>query len=512
MVERVRNVVERNPEKTAVVDGSRRISYGALWAEIERVAGFLQTSGLRKGDRAAIWLENSYEYIAAYYGIQLGGGVVVPLNPAARSKEIVRALTHSNTGWLFTSGRNAELKKVEESLPRVTVVCIAEDGGNSAGSSVRVPWSALERVSPQVRKLTSNDFASIVYTSGTTGRPKGVLLSHGNISCNVTSILDYLALQPDDRIVNVLPFFYSYGNSVLQTHLAVGGTVILENSLVYPHRVVERVVSEKATGFSGVPSTFILLLRRVRLMEYDLSQLRYVTQAGGPLAPASIQQFCDAVPGCQFFVMYGQTEATARIAYLPPERLAEKTGSAGIAIPGVEIQIRSESGGICSVGEVGEIYVRGRNVMQGYWDDPAATGEVMQEGWLRTGDLAYVDEEGFLFIQGRNAEMIKVGANRINPLEIEEILCEIPGVAEAAVVGIPDEILGETIRAVVRPALGATLDRKAILAHCRDRLPLFKLPKQVDFVEELPRTASGKLQRRALAVSLSSDRQDAKLQ
>jgi acyl-CoA synthetase (AMP-forming)/AMP-acid ligase II len=343
--------------------------------------------------------------------------------------------------------------------------------------------------------------AAIIYTSGTTGAPKGVTLSHRNFGANVVSILDYLQLSDADRIVNVLPFYYSYGNSVLHTHLAAGGCVILENSLAYPHAVLQRMVDERATGFSGVPSTFALLLNRVKLEHYDLSALRYLTQAGGPMSPAHIRRLRQVLPHAKLFVMYGQTEATARITYLPPEKLDAKLGSVGIAIPGVEVQIRDECDREVAPDEAGEICVRGANVMQGYWNDPRESARVLIDGWLHTGDIARRDKDGYIFIVGRRSDMIKTGAHRVSPQEIEEVIAELDGVAEVAAVGVADEILGEVIKAVIVPRAGCALDKRGVQAHCHARLALYKVPKHVEFVAELPKTASGKLKRFSLRES-----------
>jgi len=341
-------------------------------------------------------------------------------------------------------------------------------------------------IEPDLSRLESTQTATIIYTSGTTGQPKGVTLSHGNLSSNVCSIQQYLQLTTRDRIVNVLPFYYSYGNSVLHTHLAVGASLVLENNLLYPHNVLTTMASERATGFSGVPSTFAILLSRARIENYDLSSLRYLTQAGGAMAPAMIERLRKAVPHAKLFVMYGQTEATARLAWLPPEMLDAKPGSIGIAIPGVKLELRDKQGQPVATGETGEIWASGENIMQGYWQDPELTRKVLVDGWLKTGDLAHCDEDGYFYIDGRSADMIKTGANRISPKEIEEVILELDGVEEAVVVGVPDELLGQVIKAVVVPKPGAQIEIKQIRAHCWKHLAMYKVPKFIDFVAELP--------------------------
>jgi acyl-CoA synthetase (AMP-forming)/AMP-acid ligase II len=325
------------------------------------------------------------------------------------------------------------------------------------------------------------------------------VLSHRNLASNSTAICEYLQLTEQDSVVCVLPFHYSYGSSVLHTHLQVGGRIVLEKNLVYPHAVVETLARERATGFAGVPPTFALLLSRVPLANYDLSALRYLTQAGGAMSPALTQRLREALPNVAVFVMYGQTEATARLTYLPPRYLTMKMGSVGVPVSGVNIQIRTEDGEVAAAGTVGEIWVSGPNVMLGYWSNPAATAEVLRDGWLKTGDMGRVDDEGFLFIVGRRSDMIKAGAHRVHPRDIEDVIVEIEDVEEAVAIGVDDETLGQTICAFVVPSSGATLTGMQVQAHCRERLANYKVPKRVEIVASLPRTASGKVRRTELA-------------
>jgi long-chain acyl-CoA synthetase len=342
---------------------------------------------------------------------------------------------------------------------------------------------------------SGSDLAAIIYTSGSTGNPKGVTLSHANLAANVASILAYLKLTPADRTVSVLPFHYSYGNSVLHTHLAAGACLVIENNLLYPHRVVERMVSSGATGFAGVPSTYALLLNRVALDKYDLRSLKHVTQAGGPMTPALTQRLVAALPHTRVFVMYGQTEASARLTYLPPERLQEKLGTVGIPIRDVTLEIRDESGARCKPGVTGEVCARGPNIMVGYWQDEVATRAVLKDGWLATGDLGFLDEDGFLHLVARKTEMIKTGAHRVSPNDIEEALAALDGVEESAAIGVPDELLGQVVKVFVVARRGCTVAESDIRRHCQRQLAQYKVPKHVEFIDSLPRGAGGKLQR-----------------
>lgn len=491
--ERLQQSVARDPSALALAHGRDRVTYLELWGQVMAVAGFLRQAGIELQARVALLLENSVSYVAAYYGVQAAGAAVVALNTAAKSVDLINWLGHSGASWLILDAKHPEAAAVQEWCQgRVNVIVVngAADGTHSWAQVLAAPaLAAPKKVAPQA-------LAAIIYTSGTTGHPKGVMLSHANLSANTSSILDYLGLMPEDKVLNILPFYYSYGNSVLHTHLSAGGCVLIENNLAYPHRVMQCMSAERATGFSGVPSTFALLLSRVKLEDYDLSALRYLTQAGGPMPPANTERLRRALPRTQLFVMYGQTEATARLSYLPPARLTEKMGSIGVAIPGVTLEVRNNLGQLVATGEPGEIWARGDNIMLGYWNDPEATRAALDnEGWLHTGDVARRDADGFLFIEGRKSDMIKTGAHRIHPKEIEEVIAELDGVAEVAVVGVADDILGQVIKAFILPKLDCELSTMQVKAHCHARLAAYKIPKIVEVVTEMPKTASGKIKK-----------------
>jgi long-chain acyl-CoA synthetase len=484
---RVAAVAEAEPERPALAEGPRRASYGELWDDVRRFAAALGARGVRPGDRVALLLPNCIEAVVACYGTWLAGAVVVPLNVHARARDFGRWLSHCEARFVVRSAENADLDEALSSLASPPESIVWTYSGRGVATPPLVATAPTER---------HHELAMVLYTSGTTGEPKGVMLSHANLHANTSAIVEYLGLTGADSVVSVLPFYYSYGASVLHTHLSVGARVVLEPNLVFPNLVAEAIARERATGFSGVPSTFALLLARVNLASYDLSSLRYLTQAGGPMPPALVQRLRAALPGTRLFLMYGQTEATARLTWLPPERIEEKIGSVGLPISGTRLEVRRDTGEAARPGEIGEVWVTGAHVMLGFLKDPVASSAVIREGWLKTGDMGRLDDEGFLYLAGRRSDMIKIGAHRVHPSDIEQVIGEVCGVAEVAVIGIDDEVLGQRVKAFV-VADGERVPER-IRAHCRACLAAYKIPKQIELVASLPKTASGKVQRARL--------------
>ncbi len=474
--------------RRAVIAGRQQVSFAQLWRRSAAVAAAMNALDIKPGTRIALVLDNSVEYIIAAYASWAAGCVVVPLNTAARAKDLRNWIEHSGAELVFYTSSSREAAAL-------------------AGEGVATPMIAtdsqqwhqmMESEAAEVVDREADELAAIIYTSGTTGTPKGVMLSHKNLLDNSHSIISYLHLDANDSTLCVLPFYYSYGNSILHTHLAAGATLVLENQFLYPKKVMARISEHAITGFYGVPSTYALLLSRTDLNSLSLKSLRYMAQAGGPMPVAHQQQIRQAVPRTALFIMYGQTEATARLTYLPAGRLEEKQGSAGVAIPGVQLTILDDNGNHVPPGITGEVCAQGDNIMLGYWRDGETTQKVLRDGWLHTGDQGRLDSDGFLFLTGRRTDFIKTGGHRVSPLEIEEVISELDGVVEAAVVGVPDEVLGEVIRAVIVTKLAGQPSIMQVKRHCRENLAMYKIPRTVEFTESLPRTASGKLIRRSL--------------
>ncbi len=493
--------VREQPAANALLWRDTQWTYADLAGASRSVSDALRACGIQRGDRVAVLLRNSPQYVAAYLGVMSAGAAVLALNAQERASVLVRQIDHSAARVLIGDPTHPEWSVLTNLLAdkQVRVMPVDVTDGTGALSAFLGSVGSSTQRDPQGSEVSHSDLALLIYTSGTTGRPKGVMLSHGNLVSNAVAIASYLELAAKDRGFCVLPFHFSYGNSVLTSHLAVGGSVVIEDNLAFPQRSLQRMAHTRATGFAGVPSTFTLLLNRCRFDEFDLGALRYVTQAGGAMTRTAIAQLKQALPKTRVFVMYGQTEATARISYLPPERLEDKLGSVGVAVAETAIDVCDTNGASVPAETVGEIRVRGPGIMLGYWQDPAATKEVIREGWLCTGDLGRKDAEGFLYIEGRAVEMIKVGAFRVSPYEVEEAIGLLPDVQEVAVTGMPDEVLGQAVKATVVLRQGAKLQAMEVKAHCRQHLAAYKIPKVVEFTTSLPRTASGKVQRLQLA-------------
>jgi acyl-CoA synthetase (AMP-forming)/AMP-acid ligase II len=492
-------------EHEAVVHKSQRTSYGQIWAESLQLGHYLDRElKLLPGDRVVVLLENSVRYITSYFGIIGAGGIVVPLNPDTTAHELRAILQDCGPkGLLCHSSILSTIEDVlEEVLELEFILVEGEETRESGRIGKRVePWiHCLQNPAQEWEPYSadSDSVAQIIYTSGTTGRPKGVMLSHGSLLANTDSIVTYLGLQESDRVQVILPFFYSYGNSLLLTHFRVGGTLVLADQFVFLQSIVSQMIREKVTGFSGVPSSFAMLERHSKFFVTPLESLRYVTCAGGALPTTMIGRLQEAFPDTDIVIMYGQTEASARLSYLPPEELPQKLGSIGKGIPNVTLSVLNEEGQPVGLGEVGEIVAEGSCLMKGYWHNEEETQRVLKEGRLHTGDLATRDEDGFIFIVGRQSDTIKYGSYRIHPSQIEEVLSTCPGVEQIAVTGFPDETVGEIIVASIVPSPGHELSPTDLLQYAKQFLPTYKLPQRVVFVEDLPKTSSGKIKRAQL--------------
>ncbi|HSM94354.1 MAG TPA: class I adenylate-forming enzyme family protein [Anaeromyxobacteraceae bacterium] len=502
----------RRPDAPALATPALRLSYGELAARVRAFAGHLAAEGIGRGDRVLVALPNLPATVVAGLAINAAGATSVEVSREWSAEVLSRVAARASARHAVVWARDARTWQrvaAERPFERTWTVEAAPRRPASAGDAPREQAAVLledGRVQAGARPappapsptLDSSDPALVLFTSGSTGVPRGVVQTFGNVLANTRSIVEYLALGADDRALLVLPLHYCYGRSVLQTHLFAGGSVYLDNRFAFPRVVLEALAAEGCTGFAGVPLTYELIRRQVDLPTLAFPRLRYLTQAGGAMAPDTIDWVRRSFHPAQLFVMYGQTEATARLSYLPPGRAEEKRGSIGVPIPGVELQVVDEAGRALPAGETGHLVARGANVTQGYLDEPEATAEILHDGWLWTGDLARRDADGFLFHQGRAKEILKVGGHRVSPVGIEHVLARHPAVAEAAVVGAPHDLMGEVPVAFVVLKPGPAPDDEALRHHCRASLPAWEVPVRFTRLETLPRNSAGKLQRRAL--------------
>lgn len=465
----------------AVVDPDRTHSYAELLAEAARRRRALEALGLHPGDRVALVGANGFGWVASYLGVLAAGMVAVPISHTLLPDELV-----SRIEWLGV--RAAFLGPLESRRLAGRV-----PGGLSLAADSPASGPPVQFVD-----VPSDRDAALVFTSGTTGRPRVVRLTHGNLQANTESILGYLPLTSTERVLVVLPFSYVFGASLLHTHLRAGAALIVAPNAAFPQQMVERMASEHCTGFAGVPSTFSVLLRNSTFAGRPLPDLRLIQQAGGRLAPAMVEELRSAQPQARLFVMYGQTEATARLSYLPPEELDRRPGSIGRGIAGVELRVVGEDGTDVAPGQVGEIRARGASISPGYLGDAEESARRMPGGQLRTGDLATVDEDGYVYVVDRREDFIKSWGVRISSQEIEAVALQLTDLVSVAVVGVPDEAAGERIEMVAVPRDGSRITEDDVIGHCRARLARNMVPSAVHLVSLIPLNTNGKISKTAV--------------
>jgi long-chain acyl-CoA synthetase len=494
------------PETPALLFPSGVVTYGELRDRVAALAARLDELGVGAEDRVVIALPNLPVTVVASLAVQSLGATAVEVNRESGPALLSAILDETEARHAISFGRELQLwaELARRHRLRHLHVVAPPSAARVLALLGDIPHAVLPEsgalstagLDPRVRHR--DGAASIVYTSGSTGKPRGVIHTHRNIAANTRSIVEYLRLGPDDRAMSVLPLFYCFGKSILQTHLHAGGSVFFDHRFTFPRVVMEALGQEGCTGFYGVPLTFELLRRQVDPREIALPTLRYLAQAGGGMHPDTIRWVREAFAPAELYVMYGQTEATARLSYLPPARAADKAGSIGRGIPGVTLKIAAEDGTELEAGTVGEVWARGENVTPGYFRDRAATAQILCDGWLRTGDLGYRDDEGFVFLTGRARQILKIGGHRVSAVEIEQALAAHPAVLETAVVGVGDPLGGEAAAAFVVLRAGASLTEMDLRKYCREIMPPWKIPKGVVFVQALPRTGAGKVATRVL--------------
>ena len=499
---------QRTPEKTALVCGDRRLTYAELDILSNRFAAGVRRLGVRRGDRVVIQLENGPEAIVSLFGTLKAGGVFVIVNPTAKADKVSYLLTDCGAATLVTEGRNQEHLSAVRGTPKLLatiVVCGPDDELPSMLASEVIRFDQVLQTAADDRldrvRGIDIDLAALIYTSGSTGGPKGVMMTHLNIVAAAISITSYVRNIPDDVILSVLPLSFDYGLYQVFMAFKVGARLVLERSFTYPTAVLDAIVQEQVTGFPIVPTIAALLVKH-DLGAYDFSSLRYITSTAAAFPPAHIASVRNRLPHVRIYSMYGLTECK-RVSYLPPEDLATRPDSVGRPMDNVEVFV-DEGDGVLKPHGLGQLVVRGSNVMQGYWNRPEETAKALRPGQLPgervlySGDIFRIDEEGYMYFVARTDDIIKSRGEKVSPREVEIVICELPAVLEAVVVGVPDPILGQAIKAYVSVDPEAGIVEADVVRHCAQRLEDFMVPRNIEFVPLMPRTLTGKVDRKEL--------------
>jgi len=449
--------------------------------------------------------------VVSFFGVLKANAVVSMVNPQTKDDKLAYLLNDCRASAIISDAHLAPtlVPAVAKARHLVAAIVTGEMDLDRLGSvPARARWAdalaGAPSEAPPSRRGIDIDLASIIYTSGSTGDPKGVMLTHRNMMTAATSVSTYLENVEDDIIIGLLPLSFDYGLFQMIMAFRVGARLILERSFTYPAEVLNRVVAEQVTGFPGVPTIFAILGGLRNIDQYDFSSIRYVTNTAAALSVKNIEMIRQTFPKAKVFSMYGLTECK-RCTYLPPEDIVRKPLSVGIAIPNTELWIVNEQDQRVGPGEVGQLVIRGATVMRGYWEKPEETAKKLRPGplpgemVLYTGDYCKLDDEGYLYFVGRMDDIIKSRGEKVAPKEVESAIVDLPGVREAAVIGVPDPILGQAVKALVVLDEGSTVTERDIQSQCSRRLENFMVPKFIEIVAELPKTTTGKIKKTGLS-------------
>ena len=493
------------PEKPAAIFPTEQISFAELDLESSKVAGRLNRIGIGAGDRVAFLCENSLAALVTYWGVMKCGAASVDISTLAGVESITEVLEECSAAAIVISPRQFRRMVPDGVPPGFPPIVFSEAESASITEGTGLSHHLLDEISATEEPLETgspagkHDVAMIVYTSGTTGRPKGVMLSHDNLISNISSANSLVGLTGEDSILVVVPLYYIHGRMQLLTHALIGGTLVFSAGFHMPQQVLNELVEHRVTGFSGVPYHFKILLERSAIKTTPLPDLKYVLITGGALDSPELRELSDALPGVGIHLAYGQTEASPRITYLSPSEVLSRPDSCGRALLGVVVEIIGEDGLPVPEGKIGEVVASGPNIMIGYVSgDDRASGVIDASGRLHTGDLGRVDSDGYLVLVGRKSQMIKIAGERIFPGEIEEVINSHSAVRESTVIGTTDPILGEKMVAFVVYEDGDNISSEEIRSHCLGFLPFVRVPREVRMIKTLPKTGSGKPDRRAL--------------
>lgn len=494
---------EANPDKTAVIWDDTRLTYSELLNRSNRIANLLRDIGIKKGDKIAMMIPNTPDFPAVYFGILSTGATVVPINVLLKAHEIQYHLEDSDAEAFFTwhefyeDSRQAFLET--DTCRHLVVVGGPEDRDEPPFGRLLEPL--LREASPDFDPETTmpDDTAVLLYTSGTTGRPKGAELTHFNMFSNAYYVKERITyLRDDDIALAVLPLFHSFGQTCVMNATLMGAATMTLMVKFETPKILEVIQRDKVTVISAVPTMYYFILNDENAGSYDLSTIRMAVSGGSALPVEVLNQFEERF-GIRILEGYGLSETSPVASFNIIER-PSKAGSIGLPIWGCEMRVMREDGAFAEVGEVGEIVIRGHNVMKGYYKKPVATEEAVVNGWFHTGDLAHMDEEGYFFIVDRKKDLIIRSGMNIYPREIEEVLYGHPAVLEAAVIGVPDKARGEEVKGYVALKEGARVTQEELQAYCRERMAKFKVPREFEILPSLPKGPTGKILKRELRV------------
>lgn len=499
----------KTPEKTAIIAKDREYTYSELKESAEKLASFLLSLGIKKGDMVAIYLQNSWQCAVAIYGVTLSGAAFLVINPQTKAEKFQYILNDSGAKILISEeGLHQEIIPAVENSKEIAGLLLT--GKTSRFQTLQhVKLASLEEILENDRVVVDfpgiipNDLAALIYTSSSTGFPKGVMMTHQSMVFTSWSLIEYLRLSEDDRILLLSPLAFDYGLYQLLMAVTMGGSVIIEQSFIFQATIYKNIEKYKPTVFPGVPTIYAMMIAANKKSALVFESIKRVTNTAAALPAEFIPELKKIFPNALIFKMYGLTECK-RVCYLEPELIDAKPGSVGKAIPGTEVFLLTPDGQFVPPGGTGILHIRGPHVMLGYWHKEELTNEMLKPGFLPgerilcSNDWFRMDEEGFLYFLGRNDDIIKTRGEKVSPVEIENVIYQLKEIKEAVVFGIPDKILGEAIVAMVTTYENCEISEKEIQKICMQKLENFMIPQKVLFLKEMPKNANGKIDKKRL--------------